>query len=154
MKSLKDFQDDYSFTINGQPIGKVVSDALKMDVENECPSFLSDDRKLCGTISWGVSPTELQNTISVFEHFMTEHEKLMADVSKQIRDYLLKKINEFCDINHIDFIQWSRNGVEKHLKNKVEYYYKDYFICGVEIVSEELIPDQLKTEHKMWLKYY
>ena len=154
MKSLKDFQDDYSFTINGQPIGKVVSDALEMDVENEYRSFLSDDIKLCGTLSWGVKSAEIQNTISVFDHFMTEHEKLMADVSKQIRDYILKKINEFCDINHIDFIQWSKNRVEKHLKNKIEYYYNDYFVCGVEIISDELIPDELKLEQSLLIKYY
>ena len=154
MKSLKDFQDGYLSTINGQPIGKVVSDALKMDVENNYSSFISETKNLCGTLSWDVKLEELQNTISVFDHLMTEHEKLMADVSKQIRDYILKKINEFRDINHIDFIQWSKNGVEKHLKNKIEYYYNDYFVCGVEIISEELIPDQLKTEHKMWLKYY
>lgn len=151
--------DKYDLTINGSPIKKVFSDALKAAVEE--PEFSVDWSKhkdICGTIPFKIkSKEELDHIIddlNLSNYIHDQHQAVVNEVAKSVNKYLEGRVNEYCKLYNIDMLEWSRNGKVKYWKNKTEYYYKEEFICGVEVIQDELIPEDFKLKKTLLLKYY
>lgn len=149
--------DRYGFTLDGNPIKKVMSDTLKVEVnEPEYKIDFSRNKGQCGTISWSDKDTieRIADTMNFLKYLEEQENNIVSKISKEVGEYLEKKVSEFCKINNVSLIDWSKNGQLKQWKNKTEYYYNDYLVCGVEIIQDELIPDDMKLEHTLLLKYY
>lgn len=132
---------DYEFLINGKPISKVISDKLEAGLKEDGPvSFAKTDNERCGTISWsGVSLEKLKeitaelNTISK-ETFFDEKIKAAKELNRKMNEYLEGKIRKYLLDHFLSFVDWSRDGcADIYTDGRYEYFYKDDFICGVQI---------------------
>jgi len=132
---------DYDFFLNGKPISKVISDKLEVGLKEDGPiSFSKADKEQCGTISWsGVSIEKLKEAIAELETvpketFFDEKIKAAKELNRKMNEYLEGKIRKYLSDNHLSFIDWSRDGrADIYTDGRHEYFYKDDFICGVQI---------------------
>lgn len=148
--------DRYDLTLDGNPIKKVMSDTFNAELnEQEYKIDFSRSKGLSGTISWSDKDTvdRIADTMN-FLKYLEEQENIVSKVSKEVNKYIEDKVNCYLRLHNISFLQWSKNGQVKYRKNMTEYYYENEFICGVEIIQDELIPDDMKLEHTLLLKYY
>ena len=148
--------DKYDFMLNGSPVKKVISDTLELEVNEPKFKIELPRDKQCGTITWSDKDTvdHVADTMNFLKYLEEQENNIVSKISKEVGEYIEKKVNEFCEINNVSLIDWSKNGQIKQWKNKTEYYYNDYLVCGVEIIQDELIPDEMKLEHTVLLKYY
>ena len=77
-----------------------------------------------------------------------------SEIANEVNKHIENKINEYCKSHNINFLDWSKNGKVKYWTNRTEYSYKEHFICGVEIIQDELIPDDFKLKKTLLLRYY
>ena len=151
--------DKYDLTINGSPIKKVFSDALKAAVDE--PEFSIDWSKhkdICGTIS--LKPKNIEEIdhivagLTLDNYINDQHNILVSEIAKEINKYFEDKVGTYCKLHNIDLLEWSRNGQVKYWKNRTEYSYKGEIVCGVEVIQDELIPEDFKLKKTLLLKYY
>lgn len=132
---------DYEFLLNGNPISKVISDKLEAGLKEDGPvSFAKTDNEQCGTISWsGVSLEKLKEVTAELETvpketFFDEKVKVAKELNRKMNEYLEGKIRKYLSDHLLSFADWSRDGKSDiYTDGRHEYFYKDDFICGVQI---------------------
>lgn len=150
--------DMYNIQLNNSPIHKVFSNILNAEVNK--PECLTDftNKGQCGTIPLKhISIEELTKIVGdlkLDDYINNWHQTLVSEIANEVNKYTEKKINEYCKLHNINFLEWSKNGKVKYWTNRTEYSYKGDFICGVEIIQDELIPDDFKLKKTLLLKYY
>ena len=131
---------DYDLFLNGKPISKVISDKLEAVLKEDGPiSFPITDNEQCGTISWsGVSLEKLKEITAeldiIKESFFDEKVKAAKELNRKMNEYLEGKIRKYLSDNLLSFVDWSRDGrADIYTDGRHEYFYKNDFICGVQI---------------------
>ena len=132
---------DYALFLNGNPISKVISDKFEAGLKEDGPvPFAKTDNKQCGTISWnGTSLEKLKEVIAELETvpretFFDEKVKVAKELNRKMNEYLEGKIRKYLSDNLLSFVDWSRDGrADTYTDGRHEYYYKDDFICGIQI---------------------
>lgn len=157
MTSINPF-DKYDIHIDSSPFQKIISDKLNIALNSPKESLetVKSSDEICGTISWDLSDNILEKIskiTSVFDYAKNKLDGTIQSVIKDINSYFERKISEYCFKHNISLLDWSKNGVRKKYKNKVEYYYLDEFICSVEIIEDKLFQDDNKLTKSIILKY-
>ena len=133
--------NNYNFFLNGNPVSKVISEKLEAGLKEDSPvSFAKTDNKQCGTISWsGVSLEKLKEITAELETipketFFDEKIKTAKALNRKMNEYLDGKIRKYLSDHLLSFADWSRDGrADTYTDGRYEYFYKDDFICGVQI---------------------
>lgn len=132
--------DDYNTFLNGSPISKVISNKLEAGLKEDNLSFVKTDNEQCGTISWsGTSIEKLKEAIAELETvpeetFFDEKVKTAKELNRRMNEYLGGRIRKYLSDNFLSFVDWSRDGKSKiYADGRYEYFYKDDFICGVQV---------------------
>ena len=151
--------DMYNILLNDSPIDKVFSNTLNAEVNKpECLVDFTNNKGQCGTIP--LKPISLEELTKIVgdlkldDYINNWHQTLVSEIANEVNKYIENKINEYLKSHKINFLDWSKNGKVKYWTNKTEYSYKEHFICGVEIIQDELIPDDFKLKKTLLLKYY
>lgn len=150
--------DKYDLMINGSPIKKVMSDTLNAAVSE--PEYKIDFLKhkdICGTIPFKFNKEQFEqavNTLKLDNFINNQQQSIISKIAEEVNEYLENKVRDYCKSHEINFIQWSKYGEKKHWPNKTEYYYNEEFICGVEVIQDELIPSDFKLQKTVLLRYY
>ena len=151
--------DMYNILLNDSPIDKAFSNILNAEVNKpECLADFTNNEGQCGTIPLKhISVDELTKIVGdlkLDDYINNWHQTLVSEIANEVNKYIENKINEYCKLHNINFLDWSKNGKVKYWTNRTEYSYKGHFICGVEIIQDELIPDDFKLKKTLLLKYY
>jgi len=151
--------DMFNILLNDSPIDKVFSDTLNAEINKpECLADFTNNKGQCGTIQ--LKPisvdelTKIVGDLKLDDYINNWHQTLVSEIASEVNKYIENKINEYCKSHNINFLDWSKNGKVKYWTNRTEYSYKGHFICGVEIIQDELIPDDFKLKKTLLLKYY
>ena len=150
--------EKYDLMINGSPIKKVMTDALNAAVnEPEFKIDWSKNKGICGTLPIKFNKEQFEqavNTLKLDDFINNQQQSMVSKIAEEVNRYLEDKVKEYCKIYGVSFVQWSKCGEKKHWLNKTEYYYNDEFICGVEVIMDELIPSDFKLQKTLLLRYY
>lgn len=146
--------NQFDLKINNSPFQKIISDKLEAELnEPEKLGKFQPSNAVCGTISWDMTAEKLSEITSALDFKESLFDGTIEGVVKDINAYFERKISEYCFKHNISLLDWSKNGVHKKYKNKVEYYYLDEFICSVEIIEDKLFQDDNKLTKSIILKY-
>ena len=148
---------DYELLLNGNPVSKVISDKLEVGLKDEgLISCSKTDNEQCGTISWsGVSLEKLKEITAELETipketFFDKKVKVAKELNRKMNEYLDGKIRKYLSDHLLSFVDWSRDGKSNvYTDGRYEYFYKDDFICGVQvrtIINEVSIDMDSKIE--------
>ena len=131
---------DYDLFLNGNPIAKMISNKLEARLKEDGLSFAKTDNEQCGTIGWnGTSIEKLKEVIAELETvpketFFEEKVKAAKELNRRMNECLEGRIRKYLSDNFLSFVDWSRDGKSKiYADGRYEYFYKDDFICGVQI---------------------
>lgn len=151
---------DYDLFLNGNPISKVISDKLEAGLKVDSPvSFAKTDNERCGTISWSGTSLEKLKAITADletihkETFFDEKVKVAKELNRKMNEYLEGKIRKYLSDHLLSFVDWSRDGrSDVYVDGRYEYFYKDDFICGVQIKTViNTVPTNLDSQIELVL---